>query len=191
MSAPATFYTVTDAEFFPGTVALLNSLRLVGHREPLVVLDNGLTPEQRDAARPGCHGRGGSRGIGFDAPADPEAVSAPARCDRHGGDHRQRHDRLRLAGAGPFAGARRQDLPLRVLRTGRAIALDGSRSGTSSLRSVPRSAGSRISTTASSSSRPNSGRTSWRTGGWPARAYLPGASSRAESTPCASATRTR
>ena len=47
MSAPATFYTVTDAEFFPGTVALLNSLRLVGHREPLVVLDNGLTPEQR------------------------------------------------------------------------------------------------------------------------------------------------
>ncbi len=48
MSAPATFYTVTDAEFFPGTVALLNSLRLVGHREPLVVLDNGLTPEQRE-----------------------------------------------------------------------------------------------------------------------------------------------
>jgi hypothetical protein len=47
MSPDATFYTVTDAEFFPGTVALLNSLRLVGHREPLVVLDNGLTAEQR------------------------------------------------------------------------------------------------------------------------------------------------
>ena len=48
MSAAPTFYTVTDDEFFPGTVALLNSLRLVGHSEPLVVLDNGLTTEQRE-----------------------------------------------------------------------------------------------------------------------------------------------
>ncbi len=48
MSAGATFYTVTDAEFFPGTVALLNSLRLMGHREPLVVLDDGSATEQRE-----------------------------------------------------------------------------------------------------------------------------------------------
>ena len=48
MSHGATFYTVTDDEFFPGTVALLNSLRIVGHREPLVVLDNGLKAEQRE-----------------------------------------------------------------------------------------------------------------------------------------------
>jgi hypothetical protein len=47
MSADATFYTVSDAGFFPGSVALLNSLRLSGHREDLVVLDSGLTPEQR------------------------------------------------------------------------------------------------------------------------------------------------
>jgi hypothetical protein len=47
MSAAATFYTVSDAGFFPGTVALLNSLRLSGHREDLVILDNGLTPGQR------------------------------------------------------------------------------------------------------------------------------------------------
>jgi len=47
MSAPATFYTVSDAGFFPGTAALLNSLRLSGHREELVVLDNGLTSAQR------------------------------------------------------------------------------------------------------------------------------------------------
>lgn len=44
----ATFYTVTDSDFFPGTVALLNSLRLVGHNEPLVVLDNGLTASKRE-----------------------------------------------------------------------------------------------------------------------------------------------
>jgi len=48
VSAPATFYTVSDADFFPGTVGLLNSLRLTGHREDLVVLDNGLTRNQRD-----------------------------------------------------------------------------------------------------------------------------------------------
>lgn len=47
MTSSATFYTVSDAAFFPGTVALLNSLRLTGNPEPLVVLDNGLTPRQR------------------------------------------------------------------------------------------------------------------------------------------------
>jgi hypothetical protein len=48
MDNPATFYTVTDAGFFPGTVALLNSLRLAGHQETLVVLDNGLRRGQRE-----------------------------------------------------------------------------------------------------------------------------------------------
>jgi hypothetical protein len=48
MGTGATFYTVTDARFFPGTVALINSLRLVGHEEPVVLLDNGLTEEQRE-----------------------------------------------------------------------------------------------------------------------------------------------
>ena len=48
MIANATFYTVTDSDFFPGTVALLNSLRLVAHDQPLVVLDNGLTQLQRE-----------------------------------------------------------------------------------------------------------------------------------------------
>jgi hypothetical protein len=48
MSSGATLYTVSDAGFFPGTVALLNSLRLTGNREELVVLDNGLTEGQRD-----------------------------------------------------------------------------------------------------------------------------------------------
>lgn len=43
----ATFYTVTDARFFPGTVALMNSLRLTGNRGELVVLDLGLTSPQR------------------------------------------------------------------------------------------------------------------------------------------------
>jgi hypothetical protein len=48
MADPATFYTVSEAGFFPGTVALLNSLRLTGHRERLVVLDAGLTSSQRE-----------------------------------------------------------------------------------------------------------------------------------------------
>jgi hypothetical protein len=47
MSSGATFYTVSDAAYFPGTVALLNSLRLTGNGEELIVLDNGLTGEQR------------------------------------------------------------------------------------------------------------------------------------------------
>lgn len=42
-----TFYTVADAAFFPGVVALINSLRLVGHSDPVVVADLGLLPEQR------------------------------------------------------------------------------------------------------------------------------------------------
>jgi hypothetical protein len=43
-----TAYTVSDEGFFVGTVALLNSLRLVGARFPLVVLDGGLSDEQRE-----------------------------------------------------------------------------------------------------------------------------------------------
>ncbi|MFI8528804.1 hypothetical protein ACIGMX_00940 [Streptomyces aquilus] len=42
------FYSVSDRRFFPGLVALLNSLRLVGHDEPLIVVDAGLTPGQRE-----------------------------------------------------------------------------------------------------------------------------------------------
>jgi hypothetical protein len=42
------FYTVADARFFPGVVALLNSLRLAGHDEPLYVVDAGLAEPQRE-----------------------------------------------------------------------------------------------------------------------------------------------
>lgn len=44
----ARFYTLSDAGFFVGTVALFNSLRLTGHDSELVVLDCGLTGEQRE-----------------------------------------------------------------------------------------------------------------------------------------------
>jgi hypothetical protein len=43
------FYCVSDARHFVGVVALLNSLRLAGHREPIFVLDCGLEPWQRTA----------------------------------------------------------------------------------------------------------------------------------------------
>src|SRR4051794_8977367 len=43
----ATFYTISEARFFLGTVMLLNSLRLTGNKGKLVVLDAGLEPAQR------------------------------------------------------------------------------------------------------------------------------------------------
>ena len=46
------FYTVADERFFPGVAALLNSLRLAGHDEPLFVVDAGLTEEQRKRLAP-------------------------------------------------------------------------------------------------------------------------------------------
>jgi hypothetical protein len=42
-----TFFTVADSRYWTGVVALVNSLRLVGHDEPVVVLDAGFTPKQR------------------------------------------------------------------------------------------------------------------------------------------------
>jgi hypothetical protein len=44
----ATFFTVANARYFPGVVALLNSLRLTGHADPVCVLDRGLTQRQRE-----------------------------------------------------------------------------------------------------------------------------------------------
>jgi hypothetical protein len=44
----AAFYCVADARYFLGAVALVNSLRLLGHREPINLLDCGLTSDQRD-----------------------------------------------------------------------------------------------------------------------------------------------
>jgi hypothetical protein len=43
----AAFYCVADRAYFLGAVALLNSLRLQGHREPVFVLDCGLSEPQR------------------------------------------------------------------------------------------------------------------------------------------------
>jgi hypothetical protein len=47
-----TYYTIADAPFFPGLVALLNSLRLSGNRGELVVLDRGLEDRQRELLAP-------------------------------------------------------------------------------------------------------------------------------------------
>jgi hypothetical protein len=40
-------FTVSNQDYFPGTVALLNSLRLSGNGMDLVVLDRGFSPHQR------------------------------------------------------------------------------------------------------------------------------------------------
>ena len=52
MPASAAFYCVTDSRYFLGAVATLNSLRLLGHREPVYVLDCGLTSHQRELLSP-------------------------------------------------------------------------------------------------------------------------------------------
>ena len=45
---PAAFYCVADERYFLGAVAMINSLRLNGHREPIYLLDCGLSDEQRE-----------------------------------------------------------------------------------------------------------------------------------------------
>jgi hypothetical protein len=45
---PLAFYSVSGRDFFPGAVALVNSLRLVGHTDPVFVLDCGMDPDQRE-----------------------------------------------------------------------------------------------------------------------------------------------
>ena len=44
----AAFYCVSDERYFLGAVGLINSLRLVGHTEPIYLLDCGLTEAQRE-----------------------------------------------------------------------------------------------------------------------------------------------
>jgi hypothetical protein len=51
-SLPRAIYAVADRDYFIGAVALLNSLRLVGHEEPLLLVDAGLTPSQRELLVP-------------------------------------------------------------------------------------------------------------------------------------------
>ena len=46
------FYSVVNARYFLGAVGMLNSLRMVGHREPVHLLDRGLTPAQRGLLEP-------------------------------------------------------------------------------------------------------------------------------------------
>ena len=45
----AAFYCMSSELYFPGAVGLVNSLRLAGHREPIYLLDCGLTAPHRDA----------------------------------------------------------------------------------------------------------------------------------------------
>ena len=48
----AGFYCVSSEMYFPGAVALVNSLRLLGHTEPIHLLDLGLTPAHRELLEP-------------------------------------------------------------------------------------------------------------------------------------------
>jgi hypothetical protein len=48
----AAFYCVSDARYFLGAVALVNGLRVLGHTEPIHLLDCGLTERQREILQP-------------------------------------------------------------------------------------------------------------------------------------------
>jgi hypothetical protein len=51
-SVQVAFYCVSDHAYFVGAVGLINSLRLIGHDEPIFLLDCGLTPAQRQLLAP-------------------------------------------------------------------------------------------------------------------------------------------
>jgi hypothetical protein len=48
----AAFYCVADSRYFLGAVGAINSLRLLGHDEPVYLLDCGLTREERELLAP-------------------------------------------------------------------------------------------------------------------------------------------
>jgi hypothetical protein len=52
LTTGAAFYCVSDASYFLGAVGLVNSLRLLGHEEPVFLLDCGLAHEQREILAP-------------------------------------------------------------------------------------------------------------------------------------------
>jgi hypothetical protein len=56
-AALATYVTIADAKFFLGAVGMVNSLRLTGNGGRVVVLDVGLTPEQRSLLERECEVR--------------------------------------------------------------------------------------------------------------------------------------
>jgi hypothetical protein len=48
----AAFYCMSSSIYFLGAVGMINSLRLLGHQEPIFLLDCGLSEGQRDLLRP-------------------------------------------------------------------------------------------------------------------------------------------
>jgi hypothetical protein len=48
----AAFYCVSSAIYFIGAVGVINSLRLMGHKEPIFLLDCGLSAAQRELVSP-------------------------------------------------------------------------------------------------------------------------------------------
>jgi hypothetical protein len=48
MSAPTAFYCMSSDLYFPGAVALVNSLRMTGHQQPIHLLDCGLSEPHRE-----------------------------------------------------------------------------------------------------------------------------------------------
>jgi hypothetical protein len=51
-TAGAAFYCMSSDVYFLGAVGMINSLRLLGHREPIYLLDLGLSEEQRGLLAP-------------------------------------------------------------------------------------------------------------------------------------------
>ena len=89
MTATA-FYCASSDLYFPGAVALVNSLRLAGHQEPIYLLDCGLSPAHRELLA--------REVIMVELPGDaPPTCARPQRRPQHpgrvDGHDRRRHDR--------------------------------------------------------------------------------------------------
>jgi hypothetical protein len=68
MTPGAAFYCVSSAPYFLGAAAMINSLRLVGHAEPIHVMDCGLSAAQREALA------GEARVVGAPAGREPHTL---------------------------------------------------------------------------------------------------------------------
>ena len=90
-------FTMGDAGYFLGIVALINSLRLTGNHEPVTVLDLGMTPAAAVPARTALRLHRACRGRGDEA-LGTRTLSQRRRTNRDDRHHRLGHHHHVIAG---------------------------------------------------------------------------------------------
>jgi lipopolysaccharide biosynthesis glycosyltransferase len=77
-TSEAAFYCVCDSRYFVGAVGMINSLRLLGHGEPIYLLDCGLEDWQRRVAAPEAKIESATRSVAPHLQKASLALSHPA-----------------------------------------------------------------------------------------------------------------